>query len=105
MALKREACLKDGKIEENWRELATAKLNQLIPNAGNCLVCGSVSTVAIQEHLVTPIVMDPAGGVMLGGTSYPHAMLTCNKCGNTRMFNYIILQPEGSSDQPDDGSR
>lgn len=96
--------MKDGKIEENWRELAAAKLNQLIPNAGNCLACGSVGTVGIQEHLVTPIVMDASGGVMLGGTTYPHAMLTCSKCGNSRLFNYIILQPEELEKQAEGGA-
>lgn len=41
------------------------------------------------------------GGMVLGRKSYPHVMLICNSCGNTKFFNAVkmgLLEPvnEGS---------
>ena len=86
--------MKDGKVEDNWLEIALERINTLVPNAGNCLACGKPNLVSLQSHIVAPIVQNPDGGLQLGGVSYPHVMLTCNNCGNTRFFNYVLLSAE-----------
>lgn len=83
--------MRDGRIEENWRDVAIEKLNELIPNAGNCQACGRAGTVGVGEHLVTPTVTNPEGGLIVGGASYPQVMLHCTNCGFIRYFNYVLL--------------
>ena len=86
----------DRKIEENWRDLAIDKINQVVPNAGNCITCGSAGTVGIAEHLVSPLIMNPGGAIALGGPTYPQIMLSCSHCGFVRYFNYLLL----TTDEP-----
>lgn len=88
--------MKDGKIEENWRQIALDVVNRILPSAGTCSACGSSGTVSIGEHLVTPVVMDPGGNIAIGGASYPQIMLSCNNCGHVRYFNYVLLTKEQS---------
>jgi len=32
------------------------------------------------------------GGLVIGGPSYPLAMLICNNCGNTKHFNAVMMK-------------
>lgn len=92
--------MKDGKIEENWRDIAISKLNKLIPNAGRCGNCGGVSTVAIQNDIVTPVGFNTTTTTMdiFGNTNiYPQVMLCCHRCGHTRFFNYVVLSQDEST--------
>ena len=49
-------------------------------------------TVQLAAHLVTPVVTSKEGGVQIGGSTYPQAMLLCLNCGFTRYFNTMILE-------------
>lgn len=89
-----ERFVRDGKIEDNWRDIALERINKIVLNPGHCLQCGKAGVCSIQEHMVTPITTGPDAGLVFGGTIYPQVMLVCNNCGNTRLFNYIVLSAE-----------
>lgn len=63
--------------------------------------------MGVGEHLVSPAIMNTAGGVQLGGATYPQIMLSCQHCGHVRYFNYVLLTSEetlfdrGMAEQPD----
>lgn len=86
--------MKNGVIEDDWRVIAITKLNELVSNAGVCLACAKVGTVGLGNDLTTPLVMNPQGGVQVGGATYPHVNLSCSNCGYTRFFNYVLLSGE-----------
>ena len=58
------------------------------PGAIVCTVCGENSWL-VGEHLVAPPIH--AQGLLLGGTSYPQAMLICVNCAHTVYFNAVIM--------------
>ena len=69
-----------------------------------CPVCRE-RKFQIAEHLVTPIIQSPDGGVNLGGSAYPHFMLICGNCANTLFFNAVmsgVMSPP--PDKPEDGN-
>ncbi len=86
--------MKDGKIEDNWADIAIERINKFVPNAGQCSACGTKGTVTLNGDLVTPMIMEPNGNVGIGGQSYPQVMLHCNRCGYVRYFNYVLLTAE-----------
>lgn len=55
----------------------------------SCEMCGT-NTWNLSTHFVTPLIFSPKG-VQLGGTAYPHAMLTCVKCANSKFFNAVQI--------------
>lgn len=54
-----------------------------------CPVC-QTTNFTIADHLVTPTILAD-GGMMLGGPSYPQALLICDNCGHTRYFNVLRM--------------
>jgi 5-methylcytosine-specific restriction endonuclease McrA len=80
-----------GEMSPELYEYVRGLLNNRVPNPHNCTVCGTIGSVSLAQHLVTPIVTSPQGGVQLGATQYPQAMLICTQCGNTSYHNYVIL--------------
>lgn len=72
------------------REKIIAALNQRFPNSALCTCCGK-SGLGLANHFVTPTIIQPGGGVMLGGMSYPQIMLICTNCGFTRHHNAVVL--------------
>lgn len=80
--------------EAPWLATIVAKLNELIPNAGNCLACGpmGLGKVTVGHQLVTPVLTDPGGGITIGGSTMPQVPLICTNCGYTRYFNYMVLK-------------
>lgn len=77
-----------------WYKITAETLNRLIPNAGNCLACGTLGAgkVVLGAQMVTPVITDPKGSVSIGGSTMPQVTLICTNCGFTRYFNYLILQ-------------
>jgi hypothetical protein len=64
-------------LEEKWKN-----------DNRKCEVCGSTHWTLIDE-IVSPVVFSNSR-IMLGSNIYPHFMITCNKCGNSKTFNAII---------------
>lgn len=68
-----------------------------------CDCCGENSWMLSEDIVTTPIFSN--SGMIIGGKSYPHVMLICNNCGNTKLFNAVkmgILPPSdkgGSSNE------
>ena len=59
-----------------------------------CDCCGNNSWTFGEDIVTTPILS--GGGMVIGGKSYPHVMLICNSCGNTKFFNAVkmgLLEP------------
>ena len=54
-----------------------------------CEVCGGNHWI-IQQHLVTPILIEN-NGLNIGGTAYPQVMAVCGNCSNTKYFNTVIM--------------
>jgi hypothetical protein len=57
--------------------------------APKCPVCRERQW-SIADDLVAPPVF-AGGGIVLGGASYPAAMLICGNCGNTQFLNAVIM--------------
>lgn len=55
----------------------------------DCPICGS-NKWSLGEYFVTPIVLSPEGGVIVGGPAYPHMIVTSVDCGYAMFFNAII---------------
>lgn len=70
-------------------------INRHSKNA-HCPVCMSVNW-AVGEHLISGNVCSPAGGLMLGGISYPQAFVVCQTCSYVRHF---MAMPIGLLNQP-----
>lgn len=55
-----------------------------------CNVCQADDWV-LGDHLIAPPLSTMTGGVILGGPSYPSAILVCKNCGHTQFFNAIVM--------------
>ncbi len=78
-------------LPDNWKERFAKLVNKRVPNAGVCIRCGSASKLAVGDHLVSPPTWNKDGGLVIGGPSYPQAMLICSNCGHTSYFNLVAL--------------
>lgn len=86
-------------LPEDWRERAVTALNLKVPGSGQCIRCRT-GTVTIAPDPVTPMVFERAGGITIGGRSYPQIMVVCGNCGHTSYFNLIALGAvTGQSDE------
>jgi len=65
-------------IVEHWSVVTTS-----------CPICGSKDW-ELSEHLVQPLTFS-TGSVLVGGASYPQAMLISKKCGYTMYFNVMVM--------------
>ena len=83
-----------GAMEQADLDKIAEKLNQRIASA-RCEVC-STGRYSIAPHSVSPMIVQN-GSVMLGGASYPQAMLVCDHCGNTRFHNLMVLLGQGAA--------
>jgi len=54
-----------------------------------CPICGS-DQWHVGEHFVTPIVLGRNNGLVLGGTAYPHLIVTSTTCGYAMFVNAVI---------------
>jgi len=69
-------------------------INQKIPGL-QCECCHQRQWT-VSEDITTPVIF--AGSFNLGGQAYPHVLLTCTVCGNTKLFNAVVmglLPPKG----------
>ena len=85
-------------FDNEKRGKALAWIKQKIPNF-ECECCKQKHWV-ISEDITTPVIF--AGGFNLGGQAYPHVLVTCINCGNTKLFNAVvmgILPPKKIDDQ------
>ena len=74
---------------DTWQAALVKALNDKLPDAGKCVRCGDIS-VTIADEMVTPVRWKD-GGVTIGGSSYPQAMIVCRNCGHTSYFNLMVL--------------
>jgi hypothetical protein len=71
-----------------------------LQNERKCEICGHKHWV-IQEHIVTPIVLQN-NSLQLGGISYPQVMAVCSNCTNTKYFNAVMM---GLIEKKEDGEK
>ncbi len=64
-------------------------LNEKAPRVGSCPECGS-QKMTLGDHVVQPMNAS-AGGVSIGGPSYPQIMIVCENCGHTKYFNAVVI--------------
>lgn len=83
-----------GAMPRDKIEKIAAQLNARASGSGACQVC-KTGQYTIAPHLVTPMI-NQNGGVLVGGPSYPQAMLICGHCGHTRFHNVIALGVENA---------
>ena len=57
-------------------------------NDKSCEVCGT-NKWTLADDLVSPVIFNN-NQITLGGNIYPHFMITCSKCGNSKTFNAIL---------------
>ena len=76
-----------------------------------CPMCGQ-NKWAVGERLVVPNTWHgPGAGLVVGGVSYPQAMLICGNCAYTAFYNAVVVglvsgkkEPEGDEQKPGGGS-
>lgn len=71
------------------QEKAVKWIDQKCPNL-KCECCQQ-SAWSLAPDLVMPMPFTGSGNIVLGGNSYPLMQLICNTCGNTKIFNAIIM--------------
>ncbi|MFQ5953767.1 MAG: hypothetical protein ACE5JZ_01725 [Kiloniellales bacterium] len=84
-------------LPDDWYNRTVDILNEKLRGGGVCSRCRG--KVILAQDTVSPIRWD--GGVHLGGTTYPQAMLVCKACGHTEYYNLIalgIVQPSSGDD-------
>lgn len=90
----------EGKLSQGEKQRIADWLNR--KGVRNCSVC-SANQWTIADHLVAPNTFH-GGGLVLGGASYPQAMLICGNCSNTLYFNAVMMgilpREERTADQP-----
>lgn len=59
-------------------------------NSRACEICQSKEWILI-EDLIMPLRFTKGGGILLGGACYPHVLITCNNCGNSKIFNAVKM--------------
>lgn len=77
-------------LEEKWKKDRRA-----------CEVCGNDQWTLI-EDLVMPLPF-VGGDITLGGNSYPHILITCINCGNSKLFNAVALKIVGQGKEAQNG--
>lgn len=69
-------------------EIANALQIRSLP--GSCSVCGQNNWI-LNEYITYIDLSEPGGPITIGGQSMPCAPLVCNHCGNTLLFNLVVL--------------
>lgn len=77
----------------DWHARAVKRINELVPNAGNCPACGplGIGRMFIAQDLVASVTLNLTGSVNYAGLIYPEVMAICGNCGFSRRFNYNML--------------
>ena len=76
-------------FDKKMQEKAIAWINQKCPNL-LCETCHQ-KTWTLAEDLVMPMPFSGNQGLVIGGASYPQLQIICNNCGNTKVFNAVIM--------------
>lgn len=60
------------------------------------ICCGIQWTFAPELVMPLPYV---GGNISIGGPAFPHILLTCNTCGNSKFFNAVLMGivPQGDN--------
>ena len=80
----------DLKLSSADQAMVMSWLNRKWAGTKQCVICAH-NNWTVAEHLVTPTVTKPGGG-MIVGPSYPSVIVICTTCGNTHFFNYNLIQ-------------
>ncbi len=56
----------------------------------SCTVCG-VTKWTIAEDFAYLSTLGSGGAIQIGGRHFPLVILTCSNCGNTLLFNAIVM--------------
>lgn len=77
-------------------------LNKHWLGAKTCNICGH-NNWSISDHVVAPLISH-AGGINIGGPTYPNVLVICNNCGNTHFFNWALIEKATRPDRPEEKS-
>ena len=67
-----------------------------------CPVCHS-QRWTVGPHLLHGQIYNPAGAFIIGGSSYPQAVVVCDNCFYVRTFMAVPLGLDATSDPEDEG--
>lgn len=71
------------------RKKILAFLRERAPDL-RCPACGGQKHT-LAEHLVSPVIVNPAGGVTLGGVNYPMVLVFCDRCLKASFFAAVPM--------------
>lgn len=78
-----------GPIPEDWKQRLVDSIKKVgVRDSGTCKRCGQ-QRMTIAPDIVSSIVW--RGGVVIGETAYPQAMIVCTNCGFTDYYNLVAL--------------
>lgn len=79
-----------GKLSDDDRKKVVQWITRFRPGVMNCPICGSPNWT-VGGHLVQPVTLGSGNSLMLGGVSYPQAMLISDPCGHTLFLNAVVM--------------
>lgn len=74
------------KLPDDWPQIAAARINEKIPDAGDCPACKAQGTRRLEEAVMSPTAKNGRKTPW-----YPQAALTCLECGYTTYHNLVVL--------------
>jgi hypothetical protein len=78
-------------LSEEQKQIIIREIQAKWTGQRTCPICGTDSWV-LAPHLTTPQrLAGTTGGLQIGGTAYPTAMLVCSNCGFVHHFNAVVL--------------
>lgn len=78
-------------FDDKRQQKALKWLEEKWPKAKRqCEICGNEHWT-LAGDLITPLAFS-AGNINLGGNSYPSVLLLCSSCGNSKVFNAVIMK-------------
>jgi len=85
-------------FDEEKKKKALEELSKKWTGKKECEICGT-NNWSVPDDIVMPMAFT-GGGLTIGGPTYPQLQIICSNCGNTKIFNAVILgiAPKGGED-------
>ena len=75
----------------NWKERTANKILDLMQGRNlTCEICGGTQWTT-SDFINLSVKPEISPSVIIGGPALPLVGLTCNRCGNTKLLNLIVL--------------
>ena len=77
----------------DWHTQVIARINTMVPNAGNCPTCGppGFGRMFVADRIFSSVSLTAFATFDYTGVIYPEVAVICGNCGFTRRFNYNLL--------------